>query len=315
MSFSQIPAYLKEEIHPCDSMELACRKLIVDLMEQIHDREEGTKSGEDIEDLHRMRVATRKLRCVLRTFRFVFGKHQVKPVQDQLKFVADVLGEVRDIDTFVVFLREVREKVTSSLQTTIDLLIENRIHRREEGLRRVRELLNSRDYIQWKNNLYQRLADQRFQGCEPTPVREMIPGIITTAYNVVISYRHKVENVSASWLHEIRIQNKRFRYLCEFFQACYDERMQEIIDRHIQLQRFLGVIQDLNRDIGFIQNHFDSLLSNYRQEFKNDPLNDFLDYMKIQEKEARSQFLEFWRGFSLPEAEAHTRYVIHWAIK
>lgn len=57
--------------------------------------EHGARSG-DADAVHDMRVATRRLRSALRTFRPVLSRWQ--PVRDELKWLATSLGEVRDGD-------------------------------------------------------------------------------------------------------------------------------------------------------------------------------------------------------------------------
>ena len=59
----------------------------------------GTRSGEDIEDLHKMRVATRRMRAVWRVFDGAYRpKVQRRYVRELREVVATALGTVRDLD-------------------------------------------------------------------------------------------------------------------------------------------------------------------------------------------------------------------------
>jgi CHAD domain-containing protein len=74
------------------------RALVGYLTEQVdalRANRDGAASA-DVDAVHDMRVATRRLRSALRTFRPVLRRWQ--PVRDELKWLANALGEVRDGD-------------------------------------------------------------------------------------------------------------------------------------------------------------------------------------------------------------------------
>src|SRR4029079_6415224 len=60
--------------------------------------EAGTRSGLDIEDVHKMRVATRRQRAAWRVFGSSFRPRRTKRYRDGLREVAARLGAVRDLD-------------------------------------------------------------------------------------------------------------------------------------------------------------------------------------------------------------------------
>jgi CHAD domain-containing protein len=59
---------------------------------------EGTLLGEDIEDLHAMRVSSRRLRAAMDGFEDAFPKRSFRPLLRQVKEITDVLGDARDLD-------------------------------------------------------------------------------------------------------------------------------------------------------------------------------------------------------------------------
>src|SRR5690242_1793811 len=58
-----------------------------------------------VEGVHRMRTATRRLRCALRTFRGLLDAGWARPLEGELKWLAEVLGDVRDLDVLGERLR------------------------------------------------------------------------------------------------------------------------------------------------------------------------------------------------------------------
>ncbi|TMK66754.1 MAG: CHAD domain-containing protein [Actinobacteria bacterium] len=58
----------------------------------------GTRTGEDPEDVHKARVATRRLRSHLRTFRSHLDQRWASALQDDLRWLGRAFGQVRDVE-------------------------------------------------------------------------------------------------------------------------------------------------------------------------------------------------------------------------
>ena len=61
----------------------------------------GVRLGDDPEDVHQMRVATRRLRSDLRTFRPVIDRDWSDPVRGELEWLGGLLGAVRDTEVLL----------------------------------------------------------------------------------------------------------------------------------------------------------------------------------------------------------------------
>ena len=59
---------------------------------------EGVRAAEDIECIHRMRVATRRMRTALTLFSDCFPKQDYKKIQKDVRKITRALGEARDLD-------------------------------------------------------------------------------------------------------------------------------------------------------------------------------------------------------------------------
>ncbi len=308
------PDILKKPVHPYDTIDIASKKIIINLFEEIISREEGTKKGVDIEDLHRMRVSIRRLRAYLRAVKPLFGKNAINPILKELKRIARLLGEVRDIDTFVEFLKESESTLPESMYPAIKLLIETRLKERQVGLQKIRDEFDSPAYQNWKQSFFKQIMGDTFQCHHPPIVRDIAPQLILTAYDVVLGYRGRVEDAPATLLHELRIKNKRFRYLCELFQTCYDDRMEAVRKDCKKLQDILGDIQDKNRDIHLIESNYEAFSESVSNQQGNHPLKEFLEHLKTLEQAGRRKFHTFWHSYSLPENEQRIRYLVQRAF-
>jgi CHAD domain-containing protein len=62
---------------------------------------DGTLLGEDIEELHAMRVASRRLRSAMDAFAAAFPRRSFRPYLEQVKEITEVLGAARDLDVAI----------------------------------------------------------------------------------------------------------------------------------------------------------------------------------------------------------------------
>jgi CHAD domain len=94
-------------------LAVAGARVMLEQLERIEAHQAGARSGDDPEDVHRMRVATRRLRAARRVFGPALA--DASPALDgstleranaELKALADALGRVRDLDVFAAALRE-----------------------------------------------------------------------------------------------------------------------------------------------------------------------------------------------------------------
>ncbi len=74
---------------------------------ELFDHAEGVLDTEDIERVHDMRVATRRLRAVLEVFARCFPKKEHKQLLREVKKLADALGERRDPDVAIASLERI----------------------------------------------------------------------------------------------------------------------------------------------------------------------------------------------------------------
>src|ERR1035437_4540729 len=65
---------------------------------RMKNREAGTRSGLDTEDLHDMRVAARRMRAAWRDFEGAFKTSKTKNLLGRLEAISDRLGASRDLD-------------------------------------------------------------------------------------------------------------------------------------------------------------------------------------------------------------------------
>src|SRR5207245_5112768 len=92
-------------LHPGSQAGDAVRAALAAGVTRLLRHDPGVRIGDDLEDVHQARVATRRLRSDLRTFRALLDPEQSGSLRDELKWAADLLGDLRDADVLLERLR------------------------------------------------------------------------------------------------------------------------------------------------------------------------------------------------------------------
>lgn len=79
----------------------AAGRVILTRWREMMSYRDGTLLGEDIEELHSMRVSSRRLRAAMDAFEGAFPARSFRPLLRQVKEVTDALGAARDLDVAI----------------------------------------------------------------------------------------------------------------------------------------------------------------------------------------------------------------------
>jgi len=97
----------------------------------------------DIERVHDMRVASRRLRAALEVFAPCFDGDEHKDLLREVKHLADALGKRRDPDVQIAGLQQLRAELPPSDHPGIDLLVARARQQQGEGNMALREALEA----------------------------------------------------------------------------------------------------------------------------------------------------------------------------
>lgn len=106
---------------------------------------EGTILGEDIEELHAMRVSSRRLRAAMDAFAAVFPEDGFRRQLRQVKQITDTLGDARDLDVAIDSLTRLLPDLTAQEQVGVTALIDEYRERRRRERRQIRRLFRDLD--------------------------------------------------------------------------------------------------------------------------------------------------------------------------
>ena len=232
-----------------DHIAEAGRKVLRFHLARMIAKEPGTRDGSDAEDLHSMRVATRRQRAAWRVFGEAFRPDRTKKHRGRLREVASRLGAVRDLDVLLEAADAYRADLTGTEQRALEPLLGAwRVHRDDARVLLMREL-DSDGYRRWLDD-YAEFVRHEGVGAkpviptEPHRVRDTAASRIQAAYEQVRAYEPVLRWADVETLHELRIHGKWLRYSLEFVREALGPESDALIARVTALQDHLGLMHD-----------------------------------------------------------------------
>ena len=232
-----------------DVVAEAGRKVLRFHLARLIAREAGTRTGHDPEDLHAMRVATRRMRAAWRVFGDGFRPESTRRYRTRLRDVAGKLGAVRDLDVLVMALEEYRADLPEVERAGLEpLAAEWRSERDMARAILVREL-DSKGYRRFVDD-YRTFVLSPGMGAaivgptEPHHVRDTAGSRIQLAYEQVRAYQSVLRWADVPTLHQLRIAGKWLRYTLEFVKEPLGPEASALIERVVALQDHLGLLND-----------------------------------------------------------------------
>jgi CHAD domain-containing protein len=202
-------------------------------------RDVGVRLRAASEDLHQMRVTTRRLRAVLRAARArMLDVDWVERLRAELSALGTSLGAVRDLDVLLAHLRKERSNLPErvALRRVLDAVEDERQARRRALL----EMLGSDRY---------RVLLEHLEAATIAPVvTDPHASLERIAGEEFAKLRRAVRKAGAkpsdAQLHRIRIATKRARYAAELAEAVRGKSATRFIERVKGLQDVLGEHHD-----------------------------------------------------------------------
>lgn len=239
-------------LDPDDAIAEAARQALAFHYERMAANEAGTRAGEDIEALHDMRVATRRMRAAFSIFERYLDEAALAPYIESLRATGRALGPVRDLDVFWQKAQAyiAREDTAPDLGPLAAAWEAARQRARAEML----AYLDSEAYAEFKRQ-FEALLDA------PLPIRDRLshkgtarPYYLRPVIPVALYRRLARVRAFDEWVtrprpelthcHRLRIAIKRLRYALEFFEAPLTPHSRTLIEQLKAVQDHLGDLQD-----------------------------------------------------------------------
>ncbi len=128
-----------------DSFAQTGYRLLLERTHKMLEWREEVLKHEDIEAVHKMRVASRRLRAVLDAYETACDARRFKRVYRRVKEIADILGEARDTDVMVEGLQQRLEREPEEARPGIQWLIDRLSAYREAHQKKLEAFLRMLD--------------------------------------------------------------------------------------------------------------------------------------------------------------------------
>jgi len=264
---------------------------------------EGTRTGEDVECLHQARVASRRLRAALSTFRDCWPGRTFRKWRKQIRQFTVALGPARDIDVQVQYIQQILADLSEDRRPcragVARLLL--RLRQRREALqpRVIRALDRLEDSGVLKE--MRSATDQVLAGQEDNPTLAASAFAFAQAREHIVRRLYKLMGYQGSLAdpgdqrrhHRMRVAAKRLRYTMELFKPVYQDTVDETIAAVKQVQTLLGAVHDSDVWTEDFQRFREEEQERTREYFGHSRpfkrLGPGIDYLLAHQQEVREQ--------------------------
>ena len=289
-----------------DRFDVAAQKILSFQLSRLQENIPGVKADIDTEFVHQARVATRRMRSMIKLFRGAIPERSAIYFAEELFWLASLFGAVRDLDVFILnlpqFLAEIElapQKVKSILSRQIHEERQSQLANLKAGLSSARWRIFS---LRLSTFAHRKPAVNPLAPSALTSVDKIAPSLISTHFEAVIRRgkilltKPKLKNY-----HKLRIEFKKLRYASEFFNSAFGNGLTPFIAEVVKIQDCLGELQDTVFTKGLIRR----LLKEWKGGIV-DPLLVFTlgEIYQLQQRisgSKQAEFRELWKSFDSEE--------------
>ncbi len=239
-------------VAPEDSLAEAGRRLLRSELQTLLAHERGARKDRDIEDVHKMRVATRRMRAILKIIEEVAPVKRVRHFRRELREVAQALSPVRDGDVFLLQLTGYIDSREEREREGMNVLLSAVRRDREEARKKMLAYFGSERYDEFKQEFAAFLTDNPDRWNTTLRVCDRVGSMLwqrfeaLRAHDTDISLDGPIDQETEAALHETRITGKRLRYVLETFADAFGSGQADNCIKPLKsLQDHLGDLQDI----------------------------------------------------------------------
>jgi len=232
------PSPVEGGLGPDLPVALAAQRALAARLRDVRQYEELVLAGRDVDGVHDMRVATRRLRAAIS----LFGQDtDLEEARLEVKRLGDALGGVRDLDVLQDWLKEAGEGLPVEARTGAEGL-----HAQLEGLRADPEDALRRALSRWRGDVAERLAAQfaKAAGAGKLGGRREQRRLRRKLKQLQGWQSATLDSLDAHTAHQLRICAKKLRYHAELLEEALADTCPVLLDKLQPLQETLGDLHD-----------------------------------------------------------------------
>jgi CHAD domain-containing protein len=222
------------------------RSILHKRLDQLAEALQHARRSQDVEAVHDLRVASRRLRAFGVTFRELIPDKTRRRLEKKLKRVARAVGPLRDLDVQLELVAGRLGALSSELdRAALEHLLEHLELRRTQGMRRAERRLEAVE-LDAISRLLNRAARAVIDGLSE---RDAEAYALSLLEELLADATEQVPPADSpedpEKLHRLRIDIKELRYALELFEPLLGASFEALHARAVALQEVLGAYHDL----------------------------------------------------------------------
>ncbi|UCE64071.1 MAG: CYTH and CHAD domain-containing protein [Nitrospirota bacterium] len=283
LDLPESPPRIDPSAPPIDHLKAILKRQVREIL--VHDP--GTRLGRDPEELHQMRVATRRFRALLRTGHVFLDTEWMTLLRQEVGWLGGILGTVRDYDVLLEDLQHEIETLSQDDQTTFKDLLRILDSQREAARATMLEELQSPRFLMVLNQLEHAAYFPESVSTEVT-----LQEISANQYRKLRRCVQKWDkNCSNEDLHQIRIRAKRARYAAELAEHSMGKPASQFIRQIKKFQDLLGSHQDAV----ITEQRLRELLRSSKSVEAGFSVGQIVERLRKRREQVRNQFSACWK--------------------
>jgi CHAD domain-containing protein len=268
---------------PLDHVRAALRAQLATL----HGRDAAVRLGLDAEDVHQLRVTTRRLRAILRAARPLLDREWADELRSELGWLGGQLGPARDLDVLIDRLREDAASLEPEERRALRSLFRTLERRRVSARRALLDALESERYVALLDRLEREVAEPRTSDSEAS-----LHELAAAEFKRLVKAVRKLSAEPADEdLHAVRIKGKRARYCAELAEAAVGAPASRFVSAAKRLQDVVGEHQDAV----VAETALRSLATAQRTPLGLLAVGRLVERQRLHRAAAREEFASAWR--------------------
>jgi CHAD domain-containing protein len=286
-------------VKPRDPAGEAVAQALRTALSRIATNEPEARRGEP-EGVHRLRSASRRLRSELRALKDLVDQKWRSKLEIELKWLAGLLGDVRDLDILLSRLRAVAVEVERPEveRVAFEPLLEGLQRRRAQAVKTMFDVLKSERYRALLKALEHAAEHPPLEEAAGEACRVALPPAVKAAWRrLKKAARDLRDDTADEKFHEARKRAKSARYTAELIAPLLGRRAAhgagEFIRRTTRLQDALGEHQDALITLGELES---AVAGGAGDSAMVERAATMVEDQRKRAGAARARFFKIWTG-------------------